>query len=103
VKVTEVRIYPTQGKGKIIAYCSVTLDDVLVIRDCKIVQGEKEKFFAFPSRKEGDKYIDIVFTLSRELRQSIGESVISAYNQQGAPSEKEKEWSSQRKDEDLPF
>lgn len=102
MKVTEVRLYQTQGKGRIVAYCSVTLDDVLVIRDCKIVQGEKEKFFAFPSRKEGDKYIDIVFTLSRELRQAVGESVISEYTKKGIPSEKNQS-NQAKQDEDLPF
>ena len=55
MKITEIRIKlmtPLENrKDKLRAFCSVTFDDEIVIRDLKIIDGNKGLFVAMPSRK----------------------------------------------------
>lgn len=53
--VTEVRVKLTDDpRNKLKAYCSVTIDDAFVVRDLKIIDGNKGPFVAMPSRKLAD-------------------------------------------------
>lgn len=53
--VTEVRVKLTDDpRNKLKAYASVTLGDAFVIRDLKIIDGNKGPFVAMPSRKLAD-------------------------------------------------
>ncbi|MEC7583648.1 MAG: SpoVG family protein [Planctomycetota bacterium] len=55
MSITEIRIKLTDDpRNKLKAYCSVTIDDALVIRDLKIIEGTKGPFVAMPSRKLAD-------------------------------------------------
>jgi stage V sporulation protein G len=54
-QVTEVRIKLTDDpRNKLKAYASVTIDDAFVVRDLKIIDGNKGPFVAMPSRKLAD-------------------------------------------------
>lgn len=53
--ITEVRVKLTDDpRNKLKAYCSVTIDDAFVVRDLKIIEGNKGPFVAMPSRKLAD-------------------------------------------------
>lgn len=53
--ITEIRVKLTEDpRNKLKAYCSVTIDDALVIRDLKIIEGSRGPFVAMPSRKLAD-------------------------------------------------
>lgn len=53
--VTEVRVKLTDDpRNKLKAYCSVTIDNAFVVRDLKIIDGNKGPFVAMPSRKLAD-------------------------------------------------
>jgi stage V sporulation protein G len=54
-QITEVRVKLTDDpRNKLKAYCSVTIDDAFVVRDLKIIDGNKGPFVAMPSRKLAD-------------------------------------------------
>ncbi len=54
-QVTEVRVKLTEDpRNKLKAYASVTIDDAFVVRDLKIIDGNKGPFVAMPSRKLAD-------------------------------------------------
>ncbi|MBL8754594.1 MAG: SpoVG family protein [Planctomycetes bacterium] len=54
-QVTEVRVKLTDDpRNKLKAYASVTIDDAFVVRDLKIIDGNKGPFVAMPSRKLAD-------------------------------------------------
>jgi stage V sporulation protein G len=59
VEITEVRIKlmeDTSGSNeRLQAFCSITFDDMFVIRDLKIIEGAKGFFVAMPSRKLTDR------------------------------------------------
>jgi stage V sporulation protein G len=52
VEITEVRVKLIGRRSdKLRAFCSVTLDNSFVIRDLKVIEGQKGAFVAMPSRK----------------------------------------------------
>lgn len=58
-KITEVRIKLLNDNSgsnrRLQAFCSITFDDMFVIRDLKIIEGAKGFFVAMPSRKLTDR------------------------------------------------
>lgn len=56
IKITEVRIKLTgDPRNKLKAFCSVTFDDAFVVRDLKVIEGNRGPFVAMPSRKIADR------------------------------------------------
>ena len=52
MKITEVRIFPKEGPDKKLrAFATITFDDCFVVRDIKIIEGNKGLFVAMPSRR----------------------------------------------------
>ncbi len=58
VQITEVRIkLVTDVDDRLRAFCSITIDSEFVVRDLKIIQGQRSCFVAMPSRKLTEKCI----------------------------------------------
>jgi stage V sporulation protein G len=52
MEITEVRIFPKEGaNNKLRAYATITIDNVFVVRNIKIIEGKAGLFIAMPSRK----------------------------------------------------
>ncbi len=55
MKITEVRIFPTESKdGKLKAFATMTFENWFVVRNVKVIQGNNGLFVAMPSRKAMD-------------------------------------------------
>lgn len=54
MQITDVRVRMKGNDSKMKAIASITIDDVFVIHDIKVIDGEKGMFIAMPSRKAGD-------------------------------------------------
>ncbi len=79
MEVTEVRVHPVE-KDKVKAYVSITFDDVFVVRDLRIIQGEKGLFVTMPRRRLPDgTFRDTAHPLNKELRHVIEEKVLKEY------------------------
>lgn len=100
MKITEVRIFPRRdGDKKLKAFVTMTLDDCFVIRDVKVIEGNKGLFVAMPSRKvekRGDSepaevsrvdHRDIAHPITTDCREYIQRTVLDAYYAQAASSE----------------
>lgn len=64
------------------AFASVTFDDSFVVRNMKIVQGDKEKglFLCMPSRKMADgTYKDMVHPVNQNFRSYLESHIMEAY------------------------
>jgi stage V sporulation protein G len=56
VEISEVRVKLVRDDTeRLRAFCSITLDDVFVVRDLKVIEGIKGPFVAMPSRKLADR------------------------------------------------
>ena len=50
--ITEVRIFPRESEDrKLKAYATITIDNAFVVRNVKVIEGNKGLFVAMPSRK----------------------------------------------------
>ena len=80
MNITDVRVRKMTKEGKMKAVVSITLDDVFVIHDIKVVEGDKGLFIAMPSRKAADgEYRDIAHPINSDTRSYIQETVLDAY------------------------
>jgi len=52
MEITEVRIFPRESQDrKLKAYATITIDNAFVVRNVKVIEGNKGLFVAMPSRK----------------------------------------------------
>lgn len=56
MQISEVRVKLVDNRSeKLQAFCTITMDDDFVIRDIKIIEGNRGPFVAMPSRKLTDR------------------------------------------------
>lgn len=90
--ITDVRIRKVAKEGKMKAVVSITIDDVFVVHDIKVIEGEKGLFIAMPSRKSGDgEYRDIAHPINSKTREEIQELILTRYQEAVVQSENELE------------
>ncbi len=80
--VTDVRVRKILPEGKMKAIVSVTLDNMFVIHDIKVIEGSKGLFVAMPSRRTPDgEFRDIAHPINASARAIIESAVLEAYKQ----------------------
>lgn len=83
MQITDVRVRIKGNDSKMKAIASITIDDVFVIHDIKVIDGEKGMFIAMPSRKAGDgEYKDIAHPINSETRNSIQKIILEKYEEE---------------------
>jgi len=81
MNITEVRVRRVASSGKLKAFASITIDNVFVVHDLKIIEGQKGLFVAMPSRKTGNgEFKDIAHPIATEARAMIQGKVVDMYN-----------------------
>ena len=82
MQITDVRVRKVAKEGKMRAVVSITIDDVFVVHDIKVIEGEKGLFIAMPSRKATDgEYRDIAHPINSETRESIQNMILNKYQE----------------------
>lgn len=80
MNITDIRIRKIDGTGKMKAIVSVTLDDMFVIHDMKIIEGASGLFIAMPSRKTpSGEYKDIAHPINSDTREMIQQVILKEY------------------------
>ena len=80
--VTEVRVFPVE-EDRLKAYVTITFDGCFVIRDLKVINGNKGLFVAMPSRKRKDgSYRDTAHPLNPQTRHMIEARVLEEYQRE---------------------
>ena len=81
MKISEVKVFPTKEVGRLKAYATIVFDNSFIVRDLKVIEGNKGLFVSMPSRKRRDgTFRDIVHPLNGETRQMIEDAIIAEYN-----------------------
>ncbi len=81
MKITEVKVFPSKEDGRLKAYATIVFDDCFIIRDLKVIQGNRGLFVSMPSRRRKDgSFRDIAHPLNGDMRQEIEVSVLQAYD-----------------------
>jgi len=99
MSIKDVRIYLTRNSSKIVAMASCAYYD-LCLKKLKVIKGSNGLFVAFPADKVEDRYDDIYFPLSADLRKELSEKITTAYNKKLAAGDPDLK---PAKDDQLPF
>lgn len=80
MNITDIRIRKINSEGKMKAIVSLTIDDMFVVHDMKIIEGQSGLFVAMPSRKTPDgEYKDIAHPINTQAREMIQGKILEAY------------------------
>ena len=79
--ITDIRIRNVDFPGKMKAIVSVTLDDMFVVHDIKVIDGPNGLFSAMPSRKTpSGEFKDIAHPLNSSVREYMQSKILDAYD-----------------------
>ena len=82
MQITDIRIRSVEKEGKMKAVVSITIDDEFVVHDIKIIEGEKGRFIAMPSRKASDgEYRDIAHPINTATRERLQKMILDKYRE----------------------
>ena len=82
MQITDVRVRMVNKDSKMKAVVSITIDEVFVIHDIKVIEGEKGMFIAMPSRKTGDgEYKDIAHPINSETSNMLQDIILKKYEE----------------------
>jgi stage V sporulation protein G len=80
--VTEVKVFPVE-EDRLKAYVTITFDHCFIIRDLKVISGNKGLFVAMPSKKRKDgTYRDTAHPLDNQTRNMIEAKVFEEYQRE---------------------
>jgi stage V sporulation protein G len=80
VELTDVRVRRISSEGKMKAVASVTFDDLFVVHDIKIIEGQSGLFIAMPSRKTpSGEFRDIAHPIKPEMRDLLQRRILEQY------------------------
>jgi stage V sporulation protein G len=83
MEITEVRVFPVLNEERLKAYATITIDNVFLIRDLRVINGNTGLFVAMPSRKMKDgTFKDIAHPLNSDTRQMIEKRVLAEYERE---------------------
>lgn len=86
MEITDIQIIKVEGKGKLLAYANIVINEALVLKGIKIIDGEKGKFIVMPSqtliRKGKIKTFEYFHPINNEARYLIADAIINTYNEQ---------------------
>lgn len=79
MNITGVRLKKLNGDSPTKALASVTIDDALVVHDIKVIEGKNGLFVAMPSKKVGDRFVDISHPITASGRSALFGAVLDEY------------------------
>jgi stage V sporulation protein G len=84
IHISQVRIYPFETAsmgGHIRAYADITIDNCLLVKGLRVVEGTRGGLFvALPAQRGRDgQYHDLVVPLDADTRQCIRTAVLEAF------------------------
>mgnify|MGYP004533844365 FL=1 len=82
MQITDIRVRKLTKEGKMKAVVSVTFDDLFVVHDIKVIDGDKGLFIAMPSRRAGDgEYRDIAHPINSDMRDRLQSEILAKYEE----------------------
>ena len=73
----------TDNRNHVLAYASVVLNDQIMLRGLKVMDGDNGVYVAFPVGYGGDEYRSWFFPLTKALREHVQNCVLEKYHYYG--------------------
>ncbi len=81
MNITIEKIYRLPENGPIKAFVDVSIDNVLLIKGIRIIQGKNNAFVSMPQEQGKDKrWYDSIRCLNQEFKKRLDDEIMSAYN-----------------------
>lgn len=83
MNITVKKIHHLPENGPLKAFVDLSIDDVLLIKGIRLVQGKKGLFVTMPQEKGKDKrWYDSIRCLDQEFRKRLNDEIMSAYTKE---------------------
>lgn len=82
MNVTEVKIYKIEGKDKLRATATITLDEAFMVHGLKVIEGEEGLFVVMPAVKKNGVFKDIAHPITATMRNQIVTAVLEEYGKE---------------------
>ena len=73
------RAYPVSGDGPVLAGLTFDMGGVMAIRGAKLIDGKNGPFVSMPQRQTKDGYQEVVFPITKEMRELVNSTAVEAY------------------------
>ena len=74
-------IYRLEGDGALKAFCDIIVSNIMLIKGIRIVEGRNGLFVKMPTRQSKDgKWYESIKPMSKEIRVTLSELIIQAFN-----------------------
>lgn len=84
--VTDVKIFPFKcaGMNRIRALANIMLNDAIIIRGLRIMEGTNKPFLAYPAGpfSDGANYCSFIIPVTRKISEYIEDTVIKQYQKE---------------------
>jgi stage V sporulation protein G len=81
MNITVERIYRLPENGPLKAFVDLSIDDVLLIKGIRIIQGPKGLFVSLPQEQGKDnRWYDSIRCLTPEFKKRLDDEIMAAYN-----------------------
>ncbi|MFN0151816.1 MAG: septation protein SpoVG family protein [bacterium] len=81
MKITEVNVTLHEA-GLLLAFASITIDNVFVVRGLKVIKGPNGIFIAMPTRERSPgMFQDIAHPITQAARDQLESAVLAKYNE----------------------
>ncbi|MBL7130535.1 MAG: septation protein SpoVG family protein [Candidatus Omnitrophica bacterium] len=77
------RLHRIEGEGNLKAFADIALNESLLLKGLRIVEGRSGLFVSMPREKGKDnRWYETIHPLSKQVKEEISSAVLSAYNNQ---------------------
>lgn len=83
MEITEIKIYKMENKGKLLAYANVVLNNSIILRGIKIIDGVRGRFVAMPAKLDSKakipRFREFYHPINSDARAIISDAVLNEY------------------------
>lgn len=80
MKITDIKVIPVDDNTRLKAFVTIMVDECMVIRDVKVIEGNSRLFIAMPAKKlRNGSYQDVAHPLDFSTREMFEREVLNEY------------------------
>ena len=82
IEIKVLKVHRIDGDNRIKAFVDISINDALLIKGLRIVQGKNGLFVSMPTEQgKNEKWYERVRCLNKDIREEIANTVLAAYEQ----------------------
>jgi stage V sporulation protein G len=81
IEIKVLKVHRINGENRIKAFVDISINDALLIKSLRIVQGKNGLFVSMPTEQgKNEKWYERVRCLNKDIREEIANIVLAAYS-----------------------